>query len=149
MCGHEQFKLTFKHAARHSCWLHLAYTCRTSAVITGIGSLVPLISLFVVSHLEYRGYIELDWLKFEHLFYPFGFLIGVAMITGFIAINSLVIGQRMIYQKLNDVRYLRCPRCFYDLTGRAVNDQVCPECGEFSPRRECVRLWCDLLRSKF
>jgi hypothetical protein len=42
-----------------------------------------------------------------------------------------------------------CPMCFYDLSKRPRDDDVCPECGVIAPRRECVRLWCKLLRSRF
>ena len=42
-----------------------------------------------------------------------------------------------------------CPKCFYDLSARPRDDDTCPECGLNAPRRECVRLWCKLLRSRF
>jgi hypothetical protein len=42
-----------------------------------------------------------------------------------------------------------CPNCFYDLSARPRDDDSCPECGRYTPRRECVRLWCILLRSRF
>ena len=42
-----------------------------------------------------------------------------------------------------------CPKCFYDLSARPRDNDTCPECGLNAPRRECVRLWCKLLRSRF
>ena len=42
-----------------------------------------------------------------------------------------------------------CPNCLYDLSARPCDDDTCPECGLNAPRRECVRLWCKLLRSRF
>jgi hypothetical protein len=42
----------------------------------------------------------------------------------------------------------RCPKCFYDLSARARYIDTCPECGVIAPRRECIRLWCKLLRTK-
>ncbi|MDF1809067.1 MAG: hypothetical protein P1U42_05165 [Phycisphaerales bacterium] len=42
----------------------------------------------------------------------------------------------------------RCPGCFYNLSARAHDIDTCPECGVIAPRRECVRLWCKLLRTK-
>ncbi len=42
-----------------------------------------------------------------------------------------------------------CPKCLYDLSARPRDDDTCPECGLNAPRRECVRLWCKLLRSRF
>ncbi|MCA9304554.1 MAG: hypothetical protein KC996_10570 [Phycisphaerales bacterium] len=42
-----------------------------------------------------------------------------------------------------------CPACTYDLSGRDPSDDRCPECGFVAPKREYVRLWCKLLRSRF
>lgn len=47
------------------------------------------------------------------------------------------------------IRCQRCPKCFYDLSQRPRDDEICPECGVVAPRRECVRLWCKLLRTRF
>ena len=52
-------------------------------------------------------------------------------------------------KRVIQVRGQLCIRCFYDLSARPRNDDTCPECGTLTPRRECVRLWCKLLRSRF
>ncbi len=64
--------------------------------------------------------------------------------------NSLCwFGRRMVAKSVLPVRGQRCYRCFGDLSARPRDDDTCPECGVLSPRRECVRLWCKLLRSRF
>lgn len=60
-----------------------------------------------------------------------------------------VVGKRRIKKKLLIHRCHVCVHCSYDLTARPSGSVVCPECGEYTPRRECVRLWCKLLRSRF
>ncbi len=60
----------------------------------------------------------------------------------------LVIGKQRISKELILVRCQRCPKCFHDLLQREPGDSQCPGCGETVPRRECVRLWCKLLRSR-
>lgn len=57
--------------------------------------------------------------------------------------------KRRMKRALLPVRCQRCPKCFYDLSQRTCDDNICPECGVISPRRECVRLWCKLLRTRF
>lgn len=56
--------------------------------------------------------------------------------------------QRMVTMMIQS-RCCRCPECFYDLSKRPRDDDTCPECGFIAPRRECVRLWCKMLRSRF
>lgn len=58
------------------------------------------------------------------------------------------IGKRRLKKKLLKHRCYVCVHCFYDLTARPISSHICPECGKYIPRRECVRLWCKLLRSK-
>jgi len=58
-------------------------------------------------------------------------------------------GKRRLKRMLLPVRCQRCPKCFYDLSHRPRDLNICPECGVISPRRECVRLWCKLLRTRF
>ena len=60
-----------------------------------------------------------------------------------------LIGKRVVARSLLPTRCQRCPKCFYDLSARPRDDDTCPECGTIAPRRECVRLWCKLLRSRF
>lgn len=71
---------------------------------------------------------------------------GVIFVVGLGILHS---GRRRMKRLLLPVRCQRCPRCFYDLSNRPRNDDICPECGVVAPRRECVRLWCRLLRSRF
>ena len=58
-------------------------------------------------------------------------------------------GKSKMKAALIPIRCQRCPKCFYDLSNRPRTDDTCPECGVIAPRRECVRLWCKLLRSRF
>ena len=46
------------------------------------------------------------------------------------------------------VRCQRCPECYCDLSGRAIDEARCSECGTHVTRRECVRLWARLIRGK-
>ncbi len=41
-------------------------------------------------------------------------------------------------------RLHNCPRCGYDISNR-VNEEPCPECGQYISRRELVRIWCKAL----
>lgn len=61
----------------------------------------------------------------------------------------MIVGKGKLNSSVIDVRCQRCPKCFYDLSNRPRTDDICPECGVVAPRRECVRLWCKLLRSRF
>ena len=67
-------------------------------------------------------------------------VIGVFMIA-----RSKANAKRLLYR----ARCQICPKCLYDLSARPRNNDTCPECGMNAPRRECVRLWCKLLRSRF
>ena len=77
--------------------------------------------------------------------------IGVgACVIAFALGFSLSYWQRQrVKRRLITIRCQRCPKCFYDLSNRPHDDEICPECGVIAPRRECVRLWCKLLRSPF
>ena len=79
-------------------------------------------------------------------------LFGIVTLLGFVgaSISTVVrwIGIHHLKEYLIPVRCHRCPKCFYDLSGRSRIDDTCPECGIIAPRRECVRLWCKLLRSR-
>lgn len=64
-------------------------------------------------------------------------------------LHAVAIGvTRLVYSKpIANARAHLCPMCSYDLSARSRDDDICPECGKTVPRRECVRLWCKLLRS--
>ncbi len=82
--------------------------------------------------------------------FPVG-AIGVG-ICGVIFIAGLWLslsGKRWMKRQLLPVRCQRCPKCLYDLSNRPRTEGLCPECGVIAPRRECVRLWCKLLRTRF
>ena len=67
----------------------------------------------------------------------------------FLAFVFVCIGKCRIKRSLLPARCQICPKCFYDLSARPREIDTCPECGLNAPRRECVRLWCKLLRSRF
>jgi hypothetical protein len=65
----------------------------------------------------------------------------------------LTISSIMIYAARPHLRALICKRrgqicpfCYYDLTARPLGETTCSECGRYTPRRECVRIWCKLVR---
>ncbi len=74
-------------------------------------------------------------------------LIGIVFLV--LAVPCSVLGRRSIKRKVLLTRGQICPICLYDLSARPHNEDICTECGEYTPRRECVRLWCKLLRSRF
>ncbi len=76
----------------------------------------------------------------------YGFLAAPVIITGAIL---AFIGRKKLKSKVVNARCQVCVYCFYDLSSRLSNNDICPECGSFTPRRECARLWCKLLRSRF
>lgn len=73
----------------------------------------------------------------------------LAVIVFLLSLAISLPGKRRMKHLLLPIRCQRCPNCFYDLSLRPRNDDTCPECGILAPRRECVRLWCKLLRSRF
>ena len=77
--------------------------------------------------------------------------IGMLLLIGLFALSLVFTlpDKRRIKRLLLPIRCQRCPVCFYDLSARPRDDDTCPECGVIAPRRECVRLWCKLLRSRF
>ena len=67
----------------------------------------------------------------------------------FLAVVFVCIGKYRIKRILLPARCQICVHCFYNLSARPREIDTCPECGTIAPRRECVRLWCKLLRSRF
>lgn len=78
-----------------------------------------------------------------------GIGVGVCAVTFMLGLFILQWQRQKMKQHLLPARCHRCPKCFYDLSNRPRNDDTCPECGVVAPRRECVRLWCKLLRTRF
>lgn len=77
-----------------------------------------------------------------------GYLIALLLIA---AVTGLVMGpvaRKKLRERVLATRAHMCPKCAYDLTARSPDDHTCPECGLVCPRRECVRLWCKLIRSR-
>jgi len=70
-----------------------------------------------------------------------GFIYGAFWLTD--------LGKQRLIKCVIESRGQLCPCCMYNLTTRSRDENICPECGKDVPRRECVRLWCKLLRSKF
>lgn len=69
-----------------------------------------------------------------------------------LAILQSVMGHLAKYLSTRRVVRTRgqiCLNCQYDLSARTRSNDICSECGVYMPRRECVRLWCKLLRSRF
>jgi hypothetical protein len=79
----------------------------------------------------------------------FVFYLLLALPIFLLAIGAVHIGKHRIKSRVLQTRCQLCVHCFYDLSARPRDDDTCPECGLNAPRRECVRLWCKLLRSRF
>lgn len=78
-----------------------------------------------------------------------GFVFLIMLPLFIVGFSFFEVGQRQLEYEVIASRCQRCVYCFYDLSRRARDHDICPECGQFTPRRECVRLWCKLLRSRF
>ena len=74
---------------------------------------------------------------------------GICIAMFLISLAFTLPAKAKMKQALIPIRCQRCHKCFYDLSARPRSDDICPECGLIAPRRECVRLWCKLLRSRF
>lgn len=75
--------------------------------------------------------------------------IAILLVIFLLSLLLTLPGKRSMKQLLIPTRCHRCPKCFYDLSNRPRGEDLCPECGVVAPRRECVRLWCKLLRTRF
>ena len=75
-------------------------------------------------------------------------LIWIGSLGSLFVLSRVVmrLGAERLKRELLPVRCHRCPKCFYDLSTRPREQDICPECGVVAPRRECVRLWCRALR---
>ncbi len=84
-----------------------------------------------------------------------GFIDDLTKYVVFVAIGVLMflvvlrrVGRWRLRRRVINARGYLCPFCAYDLRGLEGPDPQCPECGCFTPRRECVLLWCQFMRSK-
>lgn len=59
-----------------------------------------------------------------------------------------LIARRRLKRRLINARCQLCHSCGYGLQGRDRDQLACPECAYKISRRECVRLWCKMLRSR-
>lgn len=78
-----------------------------------------------------------------------GILISIGLIPLFTGTLLCWKAKRVLRHSVIPMRCQCCPECLYDLSARPRDEDTCPECGMIAPRRECVRLWCKLLRSRF
>lgn len=60
-----------------------------------------------------------------------------------------VLARKRLRTRLIHSRCQLCPSCGYNLRGRARDSVNCPECAYQISRRECVRRWCKLLRTRY
>ncbi|MEM9373641.1 MAG: hypothetical protein AAGA55_08345 [Planctomycetota bacterium] len=77
-----------------------------------------------------------------------GYLIAATFIGVITGLVLIPVARTQVRGRVIETRAHMCPKCAYDLTARQPDDHTCPECGLVCPRRECVRLWCKLLRSR-
>ncbi len=70
------------------------------------------------------------------------------VIATLVAILLRRIGRCRLRRRVLGARGYLCPICTYNLQGIGDDDPQCPECGSTTPRRECVLLWCQFMRSK-
>ncbi len=84
-------------------------------------------------------------------------ILGVSLLVFIGAVTALQVGRwliiflwrRSLRSKILQTRGQMCPMCEYDLTSRPRDENQCPECGMVASRRQCVRIWCQFLRSGF
>jgi hypothetical protein len=74
------------------------------------------------------------------------FLVLPVVIVGYVL---RCIGHKAVKRTLLGSRCQICVYCLYDLSARPRSEETCSECGKLASRRECVRLWCKLLRTQF
>ena len=110
------------------------------------------LSLACLATVYVRMQDELQWVEvldsdrlIDFLFWLLPFSVVAALTQSAFG----VIARYRLSSSIMRTRGQRCPKCFYDLSARPRDDDTCPECGMIAPRRECVRLWCKLLRSRF
>lgn len=137
-----------KHVWKHAPRMFYGWLLEVGGICSAFASIL------VVNLLHVRDWIE----NGDDPYRPSYWEVAAPMIAKWVSIGlglfilGLVIslpGKRRMKRLLLPVRCQRCPRCFYDLSSRLRHDDICPECGVVAPRRECVRLWCRLLRSRF
>ena len=85
----------------------------------------------------------------SNLFDVRNILIGVTIPSLLVGNRLCWIGRQIIARRVIPSRGHMCLKCHHDLSARPRDDDTCTECGLNAPRRECVRLWCKLLRSRF
>ena len=92
--------------------------------------------LFMILMTPFMNHIEtVQWFNYVFLF---------VLILHF---TTLIVSIAQFRKRIVRSGLQVCPRCGYDLSNR-VNEEPCPECGQQISRRELIRLWCKLLRSR-
>lgn len=137
-------KQTWKHAPR----MFLGSWIRILAVMAFLGLHASIGALFI--NWAFFQVHQPDDMRFWSAVFPsWAIAMSIIVAVFLLAFTLTVPGKRRMKRALLPVRCQRCPKCFYDLSQRTRDDDICPECGVKAPRRECVRLWCKLLRSRF
>ncbi len=112
--------------------------------ITSYFILLYALKVIVVGLLRMFGVpVSLGWLG-DFLTYIF-ILFAIMMLTMSVFRR---IGRCRLRRRVLDARGYLCPICTYNLQGLGDDEPQCPECGSITPRRECVLLWCQFMRSK-
>lgn len=122
---------------------------RVARRIELVGYGLPLVYVLLVpvfGILLRNGYAP-DWLKLIMSYGIYSILFMVFL--HLVAVGVRFSASRRLARSLIESRCQLCPSCGYNLQGRSRNDTACPECAYEISRRECVRRWCKLLRSRF
>ena len=126
--------------------------CRTAGIVSVVYYCVPYAMMMIFLMLLFG--ILLGILGFSASASVAYFKLVVFMFFSVVLANlcGIAVGyqeKKYLKKMVLPSRCQLCLHCLYDLSARPRNDDTCPECGAVAPRRECVRLWCKLLRSRF
>lgn len=140
--------ITEKHAWKHAPRMYLGGCLELMSFVSALS--IVAVSIFMSFRLWVDGRDDpVAPSIWEVVLTVAGIGVGVCGATFIVGLGLSLSGKRRMKRLLLPVRCQRCPKCMYDLSNRPLTDDTCPECGVIAPRRECVRLWCKMLRSRF
>ena len=147
-CVHDNSELKEFDVWKHSRWLFWGFIIQLLSFSGFVGGTIAIAMLYFMpsqypdDDLYAPGYWEVAlpvW----------GTVVGLSLIPFIVSVIINRRGKTIVKRDLLPARCHVCAKCFYDLSARPRDKDICPECGMNAPRRECVRLWCKLLRSRF
>ena len=133
---------------KHSRWLFCGFITQLLAFSGFVGgtAAIAFLSFMPSQYPEDDPYAPGYW---EVALPVWGTVVGLSLIPFIVSVIMNRRGKTVVKRDILPARCHVCTKCFYDLSARPRDKDTCPECGLNAPRRECVRLWCKLLRSRF